>query len=232
MKNKLGKFITFEGLDGSGKTTQIRLLKNFFKKQGKNVFLSREPGGTGVKFAEAIRRLILHPNYIVHPRSELLLYEASRAQHVEKSIRPMIKQGYWVLCDRFTDATLAYQGGGRSIPIKELLWLNKFATDDLKPDLTIFLDISLKEGLRKARNLSQSKNKKDIYSNGDRLEREKLDFHRRVQHFYRRMVNEYPRIRRVSVEKSIEKTHAKIVNIVLKKWPVLKKAGIKRKSET
>ena len=186
------------------------------------MFLSREPGGTGLKFAEAIRRLVLHPRYSVHPRSELLMYEASRAQHVEKCIRPLLEQGAWVLCDRYTDATLAYQGGGRSIPIRDLQWLNQFATGRLEPDLTIFMDIPLKKGLQKARRLSKVKNKGHVYHNGDRLEREKTDFHQRVQRCYRRLERASSRIRRVVVSDSVEKTKRKILQILMKKWAFLK----------
>lgn len=226
MKKFSGKFITFEGIDGSGKSTQIRLLEQYLRAREKNVFVSREPGGTGLKFAEAIRRLILHPRYKIHPRSELLLYEASRAQHVEKRILPMIRKGYWVLCDRFTDATLAYQGGGRCIPIQDLLWLNRFATNNVRPDLTILLDIPVRIGLKKARRLSKIKNKKGIFVNGDRLEREKIGFHKRVQSFYRKMAREHERIHTIKVADTAKETHRKIVQVIQKKWPYLKKIKI------
>lgn len=217
-----GRFITFEGIDGSGKTTQIRLLKKYLLHKGQRVFVSREPGGTGLAMAEAIRKLILNPRYTVHPRSELLLYEASRAQHVEKSIVPMLKKGYWVLCDRFTDATLAYQGGGRGIPTRKLLWLNRFATHDLNPDITILLDLPVRVGLTKARLITRQLQRKKRNFAGDRIEQEKIDFHRRVQGRYRALAKTHKRIHRIPVEKMVGSTHRKIIETIESCWPFLK----------
>lgn len=217
-----GRFITFEGIDGSGKTTQIHLLKKYLLHKGQRVFVSREPGGTGLAMAEAIRKLILNPRYTVHPRSELLLYEASRAQHVEKSIVPMLKKGYWVLCDRFTDATLAYQGGGRGIPMRELRWLNRFATHDLNPDITILLDLPVCIGLKKARLSTRQLQRSKRNGAGDRIEQEKIDFHRRVRRCYRALAKIYKRMHRIPVEKTRGSTHRKIIETIESCWPYLK----------
>ncbi|MFH1379178.1 MAG: dTMP kinase [bacterium] len=210
-----GTFITFEGIDGSGKTTHIALLAKYLKKKGKKVFVTREPGGKDIAIAEAIRTLILDPKYSVNPRAELLLYEASRAQHVAERIIPLLREEYWVLCDRFTDATLAYQGGGRGIPFAELNYLNRFATNNLEPELTILLDMPVKKALLKARGRTRQ--------NGDRLENEHITFHARVQKSYRYLAQKYKRICRIEVNHNIDETYAKIINIIEKKWPHLKK---------
>lgn len=215
MKKYSGNFITFEGIDGSGKTTQIKLVEKYLKKRHKKVFVTREPGGKDIAIAEAIRRLILDPRYSVDPRSELLLYEASRAQHVAERIIPLLKKGYWVLCDRFTDATLAYQGGGRGIPFSDLIYLNRFAAHNLEPELTILLDLPVKKGLHKARGRTGS--------SGDRLEKENINFHIRVQKLYRQLARKHKRIYKVAVAEMIYDTHNKITAILEKKWPVLKK---------
>jgi dTMP kinase len=207
-------FITFEGVDGSGKTTQIQLLKRYIARRGVKVMVTREPGGTGVRLAEEIRELILHPRYRVHPRCELLLYEASRAQHVEELIRPKLAQGYWVLCDRYIDATVAYQGGGRKIPRRDLDRLNAFATGSLMPDATFFLDVPVSISIARARRLSAHKHTQSGYQRGDRIEQEKLAFHKRVRSVYRALAAHTPRIHRIRVAATIEQTHQRIVNVI------------------
>lgn len=136
-----GKFITFEGPEGSGKSTHIRLLADFLREQGIEVALTREPGGTPT--GEAIRLLLQHngAGEAPVPRTEVLLFLASRAQHVERFIRPALARGAWVLCDRFEDSTFAYQGYGRGFDLGELTAANHFATEGLKPDLTVLLDV-------------------------------------------------------------------------------------------
>lgn len=137
-----GKFITFEGPEGSGKSTHIRLLADFLRESGIAVTLTREPGGTPT--GEAIRRLLQHNEAGESPadRTEVLLFLASRAQHVERLIRPALAAGSWVLCDRFEDSTLAYQGYGRGFDLTALSAVNAFATGGLVPDLTVLLDVS------------------------------------------------------------------------------------------
>lgn len=139
-------FITFEGTEGSGKSTLIQALAQVIQAQGIPVIVTREPGGSGV--AEKIRQVILHEK--MDPKTELLLYEASRAEHLAEKIRPALAEGKWVLCDRYTDSTHAYQGTARGIPEKEIDIANRLATDGLKPDLTVFLDIDPAAGLKSA----------------------------------------------------------------------------------
>lgn len=172
-----GWFVTFEGVDGSGKTTQLRLLAESLRREGHTVVETREPGGTPI--AEKIRSLLLDPaNTAMTPRAELLLYEAARAQHVEEVIRPALERGEIVLCDRFTDATLAYQGYGRGFPLEELRRLNAFATDGLQPDLTFLFDVDWETSRERVGSRGQGQ---------DRLEGEAEVFHRRVRAGYQHL---------------------------------------------
>lgn len=139
-------FITFEGTEGSGKSTLIQLLSKKLNSAGCNVKTTREPGG--VKVAEEIRKTILHSK--MHPMTELFLYEAARAEHLLEVILPELRKKNWVLCDRFTDSTLAYQAHARGLPWKQVESLNKIATSGLTPDLTIWLDIDVAKGLARA----------------------------------------------------------------------------------
>jgi len=172
---KRGMFITFEGPEGSGKSTQIRLLDAQLRAGGIPTLLTREPGGTST--GEAIRRLLQHDSSdaeMAH-RTEVLLFCASRAQIVEQVIRPAMEQGTWVLCDRFTDSTLAYQGYGRGFPLEELRTLNRFATGGLTPDLTLLLDIPVDESFRR-----MAARQSEI----DRIERAERAFHERLRAGY------------------------------------------------
>ncbi len=203
-----GKFITFEGPEGSGKTTQIELLKQYLSKKGNSVITTREPGGE--RIAEKIRRILLSPQFSIEPVTELFLYAASRVQHVEKVIRPAIQKGKVVLCDRFADATMAYQSYGRKIPKEVVKAINKLATSGLKPDITILLDIDPDTGLKRARNV------KGFYKGSvDRIERESLAFHRRVRQGYLKLAKAEPeRIKVVKVRGKIKDTQARIREIV------------------
>jgi len=171
-------FITIEGGEGSGKTTQSALLKEYFEAKGFGVLLTREPGGTVV--AEAIRKLLLNPNSNLSPITELLLYEAARAQHIEEIIKPALEGGKAVICDRFTDATFAYQGYGRKISLSLIKKLNDAATEGLVPNLTIYLDIQPDLGVGKAKILD----KEEYGALGDRIERESITFHNAVRKGY------------------------------------------------
>lgn len=132
-------FITFEGIDGSGKTTQLRRLGSYLEGHGQSVILSREPGGTGL--AEAIRHTLLHAEGHIEARAELLLFGAARAQHVQEIIRPALQRNQWVLCDRFGDSSVAYQGGALGLDPHFVRAMNRFATGDLQPEVTFLLDI-------------------------------------------------------------------------------------------
>jgi dTMP kinase len=164
-------FITFEGPDGCGKTTQIALLDAYLNQQGYSVFRTREPGGTEI--SERIRAIVHDRAHAdMDNRTEVLLYSASRAQLVAEKIRPALAQGDIVLCDRFFDSTYAYQGYGRGLDLPTLRLITGFATGGLKPDLTICIDIDPKEGLRRRM--------KDREAEWNRLDNQELAFHQRV----------------------------------------------------
>lgn len=178
-----GKFLVFEGLDGSGKSTLIRGLEEELRKRGLQLRLTREPGGTPL--AEDIRRLLLRTDSEVPvPATELLLYAASRAQHVANVIKPALAQGEWVLCDRFTASTVAFQCFARGLNRVEVDWLNQFATQGTRPDLTILLDLSVEESRR--RQLGREG------SSPDRMEKESHAFHEAVRNGYLAQAKENP----------------------------------------
>ncbi|MFW6266787.1 MAG: dTMP kinase [Halanaerobium sp.] len=174
-----GFFITFEGIEGSGKTTQINLLADYLQQKGFEVVVSREPGGTDL--GEKIRQLLLDTQYdSMDYRTEILLYAADRAQHVKEIIKPALEQGKIVISDRFADSNLAYQAAGRGLDYELVYQINDWVIDSTWPDLTLLLDIDIKEGLKRARALS-------LDEAGDRLEREVDDFHQRVRDAYLKM---------------------------------------------
>lgn len=208
---KRGVFISFEGIEGSGKSTQAKLLKEFLINSGYDVLLTVEPGGT--RIGEEIRRLILSlDNKNMLPLTELLLYNASRIQHIEEIILPSLKRGFVVITDRFTDSTIAYQGYGRKISIDLIIEVDRLINNSLRPDLTILLDLDPKEGLKRNERL----NKKD------RLELEDLEFHERVRRGYLEIASKEPdRIKVINASESIEVVHSEVKNIVkefLRKW--------------
>ena len=195
-----GRFITFEGPEGSGKSTQIRLLAEKLESHGLVVTCTREPGGTAV--GEAIRNILQH-DAIDEPlaeRTELLLFTASRAQLMQRLILPSLQQGDWVLCDRFIDSTMAYQGFARGMDLDALDRINAFAINDRKPDLTILLDLEVERGFER---LEQR------YADGtaaaDRFERETMEFHHRVREGYRTLAEREPaRFRIVNTDRPID----------------------------
>ncbi len=174
-----GPFITFEGIEGSGKSTQILLLANYLSAHGKSVTLTREPGGTTI--GDQARRILLDPaNTRLDPKAELLLYAAGRAQHLAELIAPELASGRIVLCDRFSDATLAYQGYGRGLDLELIRTLDRIVTDGMRPDLTILLDIDAAAGLARAR----GRNSRVGLESEARFENEDLSFHERVRQGY------------------------------------------------
>jgi dTMP kinase len=182
----LSLFITFEGPEGSGKTTQIELLKSYLEEQGYPVLATREPGGTSI--GDQIRAILLDPqNTDMLPASEALLFSAARAQIVNQVIRPHLAQGGIVLCDRYADSTLAYQGYGHGLELEMLHAITSLATGGLKPDLTIYLDIDVEEGLRRKLAAHQANN-----SEWNRIDRQEMAFHRRVREGYLRMAASEP----------------------------------------
>ncbi len=209
--NRRGKFITIEGVEGSGKTTQAALLSDYLRKREVAVVETREPGGT--EAGEKIRQILLSPTLsTLTVITELLLFLAARAQQVAEVIAPALKDGKWVVCDRFSDATLAYQGHGRGIDINTIRIMNDFATGGLRPDLTILLDLDVEIGIGRAirakREFAESRN-------GDRMEKENKEFHRRVRKGYLELASSEPdRIKVIRVSGSIEDAHRTIVTLV------------------
>lgn len=179
-------FITFEGPEGSGKTTQLRLLADALEAAGRRVVCTREPGGTPI--AERIRALALHET--LAPEAELLLFLAARAEHVAVCIRPALEQGRVVLCDRFTDSTVAYQGYGLGLGLAELRRLCAFAAGDLTPDLTLLLDLDPELGLR--RRFAAAADRASDPGSVNRMEQRHIEFHRRVRDGFLREAEHAP----------------------------------------
>ncbi len=205
-----GKFITFEGPEGSGKSTQIRRLAEKLEAQGIDVLCTREPGGTAT--GEAIRNILQHDaaSEPLGARAELLLFTASRAQLMEQVILPFLETGGWVLCDRFIDSTLAYQGFARGMEIATLDAINAFAINERKPDLTLLLDLDVERGFERL---------EERYADGaeshDRFEREAREFHHRVRDGYHKLAAREPeRFRVLNADASIEEIAAAIWSTV------------------
>lgn len=172
-----GKFITFEGCEGSGKTTQATMLYKYLVNQGKDVILCREPGGTHV--GEKIRDILLDPEIKdIFPITEALLFAADRTQQVMQVIRPALAKGWIVIADRFVDSSLAYQGVGRGCGLEAVKNLNDWACGNIEPNLTIFLDLKVREGLERAASARGL----------DRIEQESLEFHENVRHAYSMLI--------------------------------------------
>ncbi|MCF7863195.1 MAG: dTMP kinase [Kiritimatiellales bacterium] len=205
-----GKFITFEGPEGSGKSTQIRLLAEKLEAQGIGVVCTREPGGTAT--GEAIRNILQHDS-VGEPlsgRAELLLFTASRAQLVDRVILPALDRGEWVICDRFIDSTMAYQGFARGMSIDALDRINDFAIGGRKPDLTLLLDLDIGCGFQRL-----EKRYADGIASADRFERETQDFHLRVRDGYHQLASREPeRFRIIDADQAIEAVACKVWNAV------------------
>jgi len=199
-----GFFITMEGTDGSGKTTQIELLARYLDEKGIKNLVTREPGGT--RIGDRIREILLEKEYTeMRGETEVLLYAASRAQHVAQVILPALKEGYTVLCDRFVDASIAYQGEGRGIDADRIVGINEIATMGLKPHLTILLDIDPRTGLKRKRNKQ----------NRDRMEKEEIEFYDRVRRGYLKLAEREPeRIKKVDASRDEAAVHSEIVIII------------------
>lgn len=201
-----GLFISFEGNDGSGKSSALQNVLKTLKELNYDVIYSREPGGSPI--AEKIRELILDPSNLgMDERTEALLYAASRREHLKKTILPALEKGQIILCDRFLDSSLAYQGYSRGIGIDEVYQMNQFATEGLLPDLTIFVCVRPEIGM--------SRIKKDAREL-DRLEMEKMEFHQRVYQGYLTVQNKFAsRIVLIDGEQSKEQVLNDVLNIVL-----------------
>jgi dTMP kinase len=205
-----GVFITFEGIEGSGKSTQIVLLAKYLSAHAKAVTLTREPGGTEI--GDQVRKILLDPaNKALHPRAELLLYAAARAQHLEELVRPALAAGNIVLCDRFSDATLAYQGYGRGLDREMIQALDRMVTAAQRPDLTVLLDIDASAGLARARGRNSSRG----LEAEARFENEALAFHERVRQGYLALARQEPgRFRVVNASPATEEIQNNIRTVV------------------
>lgn len=196
-----GLFITFEGGDGCGKTTQIKLLDEYLRNKGYKTLLTREPGskGLGVK----LREILLNYDGEVSPTCESFLFLADRAQHVDCIIKPAIDEGVIVLCDRHTDSTVAYQGYGRGLDLAQINMLNKIATGGLKPDLTIVLDVDVET--------SQAR----VGQEKDRMESAGIEFFKRVRQGFLEIAKQEPeRVKVIDSKQSIQEIHTKILELV------------------
>lgn len=198
---KRGLFITFEGADGCGKTTQIELLKEYLDKKNIANILTREPGGSDL--GVHLRKILLHYENPVSNTAETFLYLADRAQHIEYKIKPALEEGKIVLCDRHTDSTLAYQGYGREQNLDEIKHLNKIATQGLVPDLTIVFDVETEVA------------QKRLQGEKDRLEAEGIEFHRKLRKGYLDIAeNEPERVKIVNANQSIERVFQDTIKVV------------------
>lgn len=189
---KRGKFITLEGIDGAGKSTHLTWLAEMLARRGIASKITREPGGT--ELGERLRSLLLVPERELHSETETLLMFAARREHLDKVILPALAHGMWVICDRFTDATFAYQSGGSGVPWEKVEQLERWVHPDVQPDVTLFLDVSVEIGRARTSRIKDA----------DRFEKEQVAFYRRVRHAYLRRATEHPnRIRRIDAEKPI-----------------------------
>ncbi len=204
--NNPGKFITLEGPEGAGKSTQARLLSKYLKEKGYPSVWTREPGG--VSIAEQLRELLLNPDSKIFSRAELLIYAAGRAQHTEELINPALQAGKYVICERYIHASLAYQGYGRKLNLDLIRNLNDIATGGINPDLTVIFDIPVKKGLQRT---------KDSGNQLDRLESENLQFHRRVRKGYLKLSKEEDNIVVLDACKSISDLHLELISVLKNK---------------
>ncbi len=207
--NRKGLLISFEGPDGSGKSTQLRLLKQALRKEGHRVFVTRQPGGT--KIGKVLRSLLLkRSNVHLSERAELFLYLADRAQHVHEVIAPAVKSGSIVLVDRYMDSTWVYQGAGRGFPIDLIEKCNRFAVAGFVPDMTLVFDVSAQKGLsRVAKGRSKT----------DRMEAQSLAFHRRVSQGFRRLRRRFGRrVVLVNANDSIERIRQTVRDLIRERF--------------
>ena len=203
-QQKIGKFITVEGIEGVGKSTNIAFIADWLKQQGYSVIQTREPGGT--PFAEELRELLLRRrDEKVSENSELLLMFAARAQHLEQLIKPALEAGDWVLSDRFIDATYAYQGGGRGVALDKIAQLEDFVQGDFRPSLTLILDASPAVGMARVARRGQE----------DRFESERIDFFERVRAIYLERARQAPeRYAVINAELALEQVQAQIAQVL------------------
>lgn len=197
-------FITFEGVDGSGKSTQLRMLASELRLRGREVVTTREPGGTPL--GGLLRRVVLEAEEQVDPMAELLIFAADRAQHVRTLVRPALESNHVVLSDRYADATVAYQGAGRGFPPEMIEQVVAIATGGLMPDLTLIFDLTVDESLRRG----------DRRKKQDRIDSEEAAFHTRVRDAYLKIAAADPeRVRVIDASGSVQETHSQVMRLVM-----------------
>jgi len=207
-----GTFITFEGIDGSGKSTQLRLLGNFLKANGCDALLTREPGGT--QLGLRLRAALLDAAEEVDPLTELLVFAADRAQHVRRLVRPALDAGRLVISDRYADATVAYQGAGRGFSKELISQIVQLATEGLKPDLTLLFDLTIEESTNRTARRSTGKTATRITR--DRLDIEHADFHARVRDAYLQIALAEPeRVKLIDTSGPVERTQERVKEIII-----------------
>ena len=193
-----GKFITLEGLEGAGKSTQVSKIANYLRSKGMEIYATQEPGGT--QLGQKIRQWLLEPAHQISDMTELLLFYAARVQHIEQQIKPALQRGCWVICDRFIDSSYAYQGGGRDLPLGCIEQLNQM-TVSIKPDLTLLLDMEPKHIWKRINS-----------DNLDRFEREDTIFFERVRNAYLQCADNHPkRIKIIDAEQDIAQVTKMII---------------------
>jgi len=203
----LGKFITFEGIDGAGKSTHLAWAAELLRGRGVSVVVTREPGGTIL--GEKLRQILLNGDQRIHPETEALMMFSARRQHLEEVIRPALQRGDWVLCDRFTDASFAYQGGGRGVEKQKLEDLERWVHPDLQPDLTLLFDVSAELGQSRVERIKSP----------DRFEREDIEFFSRVRNAYLERLQQWPK-RMVGSDgnKPVADIQLEIEQLILAEW--------------
>lgn len=198
-----GKLITLEGIEGVGKSSNVQFVADTLKQSGKEVVVTREPGGTQV--AEAIRHILLTDSTeTIYPKTELLLLYAGRFQHVQQVIKPALAKGQWVVCDRFIDATIAYQGGGREVPLKDIEQLNAWTLGDFVPDCTLLLDAPVEVGFERIKARRQL----------DRFEKEHQAFFQRIRDTYLSLAKSAPRYHIINAAEPLNKVQAQIKPLI------------------
>ena len=206
-----GRFITFEGIDGSGKSTQLRLLAGDLRVRGFDVLTTFQPGGTPL--GRRLREAFLETEENVHPMAELLLFAADRAQHVNFLIKPALAEGRIVISDRYADATAAYQGAGRGFDAKIVNQVIRLATDGLKPDLTLFFDVPIEKAILR----TNSRTDNETVQNKNRMDRETTEFYERVRQAYLKIAEKEPkRFKKIDGSGSIDEVHARVSEVVTK----------------
>ena len=203
-KKLKGKFISLEGIDGAGKSTHLNWLADFLLSMGKTVVVTHEPGGTPL--GEKLRELLLDNRQTMHAETEALLMFAARREHLDKVILPALDRGNWIISDRFTDASFAYQGGGRGLPVQKLDELEHWVQEQFQPDLTLYFDVTVELGRRRTSAIKVA----------DRFEKEQDEFFRRVREAYLERARQFPqRIFVVDASQPLEKVKKSVEDIIL-----------------